>query len=263
MNAESLFAAWAPDAAHWSPWAKPVLFAAVHAVESADSEAWSATRERARGLWTPPRAGDAALVVDLDGPDALALALECAQHGYRPVPLFNTCIGNFALLDNRPLRTGLELGAQELEAARLPDSAPPAFVLDARRTAGSPRPGAFDNRWLVFPQDLPSATALRARGLQRAVLVQRGRAQPLSDLAHVLLRWQQQGLPLELLDLADTQGAQAAERAPRPLEVVRPSQFRSLSYRLLATLGLRRSSAGGFGAPVPEPPASGGHGHFG
>ena len=34
--------------------------------------------------------------------------------------------------------------------------------------------------------------------------------------------------------------------------VARPSRFRRSWYRALAALGLRRSSAGGFGAVIPE-----------
>ncbi|TAJ23422.1 MAG: hypothetical protein EPO68_03185, partial [Planctomycetota bacterium] len=109
MNAEQLYNVWAPDSAHWSPWAKPVLFAAPYASGDEDRAKWAAARERARASWTPPRAGEAALVIDLDGPDALALALECARHGYRPVPLFNSCPSGRAVLDNGPLRAGLEL----------------------------------------------------------------------------------------------------------------------------------------------------------
>ena len=42
--------------------------------------------------------------------------------------------------------------------------APPAFLLDSdRMKAPAPDPGRFDNRWLVFPQDFPSAAFLRSR----------------------------------------------------------------------------------------------------
>jgi len=250
MNARELFDRWAPEDSPWSAWAKPVLFAATYEVSAQDREHWSAACERVRGRWAPPRSGDTALVLDLDGPDALALALECAHQGYRPVPLFNSSIGPAALLDNGPIRAGLELGRAVLSAARLTKDASPVFALDARRTAGSPKPRAFDNRWLVFPQDFPSVNTLLAQGIRRAVLVQQGRSAPQSDLAHVLLRWQRGGISVLALDLADTT---QAVRGPTAIEVKRPSRFRFLAYRLLATLGLRRSSAGGFGSVVPQP----------
>ena len=41
----------------------------------------------------------------------------------------------------------------------------------------------FDNRWLVFPQDFPSANVLLGRGLKHVSLVQDGRDSPRNDLA--------------------------------------------------------------------------------
>jgi len=45
---------------------------------------------------------------------------------------------------------------------------------------------------------------------------------------------------------------------PRPVEIQKPSRFRSAMYRMLAMVGLRRNSAGGFGAIVPIPGQGGG-----
>ena len=56
-----------------------------------------------------------------------------------------------------------------------------------------PSPGKFDNRWVVFPQDFPSATFLRSRGVADVLLIHSGKSVQ-EDLAHVLLRWQQGGL---------------------------------------------------------------------
>jgi len=185
------------------------------------------------------------------GPVALALALDCATHGWRPVPLFNSCPGPEALVDNESIRAGLTEGAWMLREMNLPAAAPPAFVLDSHRTEGQPAPKRFDNRWVVFPQDFPSAARLVSGGLRRVCLVQHGRREPRSDLAHVLLRWQQAGLEILALDLA-------GEASPAPIAVAKPSRFRALGYRALVALGLRKNSAGGFGALVPSPGAGGG-----
>ncbi len=254
MNAVELYSAWAPEGLPWSPWAKPVLFADERPVPAAAAEAWRTARERSRGRWTPPSTRDAALVLDLPGPDALALALDCVAHGFRPVPLFNSCTGPAALVDNEPLRAGLVDGAELLRGLALPFEPPPVFVLDARRLAGQPEPARFDNRWIVFPQDFPSGALLRSRGIRRAVLVQEGRRDPASDLAHVLLRWQEAGVEILAVDLT-------RESAATPITVSRPGRFRALGYRVLAAFGLRRNSAGGFGAVVPTS-ASGGGGFF-
>jgi hypothetical protein len=247
MNALELFDAWAPEGAPWSPWAKPVLFAAEGAVPggaSGVSHEWQAARARARALATLPAPSESALVLDLQGPLALALALECAARGWRPVPLFNSCPGPGALVDNESIRAGLAEGAPELLARRLPDTAAPVFVLDSRRTDGVAASGRFDNRWVVFPQDFPSAARLLAAGLRRVLLVQEGRREPRADLAHVLLRWQEARLEILALDLA-------AETVPSAIVVPKPSRFRGLGYRALVAIGLRKSSAGGFGGLVP------------
>jgi hypothetical protein len=252
MNPLELFQTWAPEGAPWSPWAKPVLFAATSPVSAGASQNWQAARTRARALWTPAGSrataamSETALVLDLPGPVALALALDCSAQGWRPVPLFNSCPGPEALVDNESIRVGLAEGAYLLREANLPAAAPPAFVLDCHRTEGQPAPKRFDNRWVVFPQDFPSAARLVASGIRRACLVQHGRTEARSDLAHVLLRWQQAGLEVLALDLA-------SETPPALLSVRPPSRFRAFGYRALVALGLRRNSAGGFGALVPTP----------
>jgi hypothetical protein len=251
MNALELFEVWAPSGAPWSPWAKPVLFAAQSPVPAGASQNWQAARGRARALWTPVAMSETALVLDLPGPVALALALDCATQAWRPVPLFNSCPGPQALVDNESIRAGLAEGAYMLREASLPAAAPPAFVLDCHRTDGAPAPQRFDNRWVVFPQDFPSAARLAAAGLRRALLLPHGRSEPRTDLAHVLLRWQQAGLEILAHDLASSSPT-------APLSVPKPSRFRAFGYRALVALGLRKNSAGGFGGLIPSPSAGGG-----
>ncbi|MBI5433881.1 MAG: hypothetical protein HZA52_13700 [Planctomycetes bacterium] len=251
MNELELYARWAPDDGAWTPWVKPVLFAVPHTLADEEREAWRAAAERARGRWTPPRAGDTALVLDLSGPDALALAVECAAHAYRPVPLFNSCLGRNAVVPNEPLRAGLELGVGALAAARLHRDAAPAFVLDSRRSQGGAKPLMFDNRWRVFAQDFPSANVLLARSIRTVVLVQAGASTPSTDLAHVLLRWQTAGLAIHAIDLAATPPALV------PIRVAKPAWYGALFQRLLVTLGLRRNAAGGFGEVVPDATTTG------
>jgi len=114
----------------------------------------------------------------------------------------------------------------------------------------TPSPGQFDNRWMVFPQDFPSASLLLAHGIRRVVVVEPAGRAPAEDLVHVLLRYQQAGIEV-LIESLDAPGH------PRPAKLARPSWFRAMFYRALVVLRLRRNSAGGFGA-VPQPTRGGG-----
>jgi hypothetical protein len=155
----------------------------------------------------------------------------------------------------RSILEGLNLGARILPQLSLPADAPPVFLLDSGRTplVGGGVPGTYDNRWVVLPQDFPSAAKLREHGIAAILLWQTERVQPASDLAHVLRRWQESGLNIYL-------ESGTVESVPEPLTVDRPSHYRSIFHRLLVLAGLRRNSAGGFGSKVPEPSSSGSYG---
>jgi hypothetical protein len=111
-------------------------------------------------------------------------------------------------------------------------------------------PDEFDNRSISFTTDFPSAIFFASQGIQHVILVQRSRVPPQPDLAHSLRRWQDAGFVLERKRID----------SPDPLErfeVARPSWYGAMFQRVLASLGLRRSSIGGFGAWVPESSAGG------
>lgn len=245
---EEIYDVWAPAGGEWSRWAKPVLFASARRIEG------NVQLPQVDVGWI--REGAAAIVVDLDGITSVAAGVALAARGFRPVPLYNGAHGPEAVVDQEPLLAALAAGAGALRTLALHSSAPPAFLLDARRfPAQTAAPGKLDNRWMVFPQDLPSANLLLSRGIRRAfVLFEK----PLKDdLAHVLRRWQEGGLRIEGRPEKDGD-------PPRPIDVPRPSRFRSMCYRALAILGLGRNDAGGFGIriPSPAPPASGGGGYY-
>lgn len=251
MNGSELFEIWAPADSVWSPWAKPALFADQAVL---DATAGAPAEPPSLAPFSSP-ASDTAFVLDLPGEKSVELALVLARGGYRPVPLFNTTHHPAALVDVRPLLRGLASGAAALTEAYLSSQAPPAFLLDAgRSTASGPAsPGRYDNRWVVFPQDFPSANFLLARGIRHVVLLQETQfgEQPRPDLAHVLRRWQEAGIAIHLQD-------PNLNEQPFTLDVRRPSSFRRLFYRALTVLGLRRNSAGGFGGIIPQPSSSGG-----
>jgi len=246
LNKEAIFQIWAPPNAIWSPWAKPVLFAHVEYPTGPDVPA-------ADVRWADRADGSTALVLDVPGTDAVAMAVPLARAGYRPVPLFNACPstgGEITLVEVKPIVQTLVWASPELLAVGLAFDAPPVFLLDSNRRTGllSPAPGLFDNRSISLPTDFPSANLLLSRGIRRVVLVQAVSQSPQADLSHTLRRWQDGGIEIfsKALDRADP-----ADR----IIVQTPRAFRTLWYNLLATIGLRSSPLGGFGGILPVPSA--------
>ena len=253
---EHLFEIWAPSAAPWSTWAKPVLFAHVPGQPGLESVA--------EALPLPnisPAEGRTAIVVDLPAGASIAAGMALARIGYRPVPLFNSVPGPRPLaelplvapptvmVDVWPAVHGIVAFASELADLQLRVNAPPAFLLDEDRRTGrslEPAPGVFDNRSISLPTDFPSSGFLIEHGIHQVVLIQATTAKPQADLSHTLLRWQDAGLPIQRYTL-DPVGPQDG------IIVQRPSNFRGLGQRLFAMIGLIRNPLGGLGGTLPMP----------
>lgn len=248
MKPQELYEAWAPRAAIWSAWAKPVLFhdISVNKIPSGVPEPQEPKRMSAND-------GQTALVIDLPGAAAIPHALLRARQGFRPVPLYNACTGPGELISLSDLIETLFDATPNVLALTLPDNAPPAFLIDSRRLDGTPVPSRFDNRWMVFPQDFPSATRLKSAGITTVIHVRADGEPPARDLALILSEWQKKGLAILADNIQDT-------LAPRPVTIHPPSLGPILFHRMLALLGLRKNSAGGFGSLVPEPSQSSGYG---
>jgi hypothetical protein len=198
--------------------------------------------------WAPASNERALLILELPGVTSVHLGLALAGLGYRPIPLFNACTGPNAVIEQEPIQKALQDGAAYLRALALPADAPPAFLLDRfRQTPQRPiRPGAYDNRWRLYPEDFPSEELLLAKGFTEAVLVRPETGQLQDDLASVLWNWQEAGLRILGKNLGDAGGLQR-------LRVPRPPWFSLLWQNCLVRLGWRRSPAGGFGYIIPEP----------
>jgi len=165
------------------------------------------------------------------------------------VPLFNGSPGREELIATTEMIEALRTGAMWLQTQTFSGTSAPAFLLDSRRMSKEVvlQPGKFDNRWLTFPQDFPSANLLRARGVTQVIVIQEKPGQPADDLAHVLRRWQDAGIAISCA----TPESVAAES----IEVKQPARFRRLWYGVLALMGLMSNSAGGFGGIIPHPSA--------
>jgi hypothetical protein len=260
MNKEEIFSIWAPENSIWSRWAKPVLFAHLDSALSYIPVTSAPTDVS----WSPLLDERVAIVLDLPGAEGALIGLALAGQGYRPVPLYNALplpfgetllspatISRVAAVDVLAIISALRMGTKLLAQLTLPPDAPPAFLLDANRKGVRKMiTGEFDNRSVSFTTDFPSANFMASQSIERVLLVQKHVLEPQSDLAHTLRRWQDDGLKLERLRLDPL--------SPRePFEVARPAWYGAMFQRVLSAIGLRRSSAGGFGAWVPDSSAGG------
>lgn len=250
MNSEEMFSAWAPDDAQWSPWAKPVIFVNL----AGDILFQSANLWKDLDVsWVPSPGEKTVLVVDIPGAMSVGYGVTLAKRGFRPVPLYNTSNGPFAVVNLTSIMDAITEATAEIRTLSLPNDAPPVFLIDANRLQGFPAPKNFDNRWMLFPQDFPSGNLLMSQGFSRVIVIQDREGQPREDLAHILLRWQETGIQILVKN-------SSSQSSPTVIKIQKPSKYKSLWYLALAILGLRRSSAGGFGAIVPDATQSSGWG---
>jgi hypothetical protein len=105
-------------------------------------------------------------------------------------------------------------------------------------------PGAFDNRWVVFREDLPSAEQLRAAGIDQVIVVQKGTL-PVTDLEDVLLAYQTGGL--ELI------GHETETRTTRRWTIEKKGWLAKLYQSAQLRWSVPRSD-GSYGRWVPLPP---------
>ncbi len=226
---------WAPEDSVWSQWAKPVLFIKQAQVNfnlgAIPDVQWIQSMDR-----------QTMLIVDLPGVSGVLESLALARLGYRPVPLYNGVDGrtSFMIVKVADIASALFQYEETLMSFFVRSDAPPVFMLDSNRMNGSGKmPGTYDNRWCVFPQDMPSAAFLVKEGIRRIIARSSGIQ---NDLSHILHRYQENGIDIYL----------CAGHEPVKIEHVKPSQYKSLSYRFKTILGLTRNSAGGFGSKIPE-----------
>jgi len=248
MNRRRVYLAWAPDAAVWSDWIKPVLFSYVDedAEESATAppltsvpKTWLIDEERASAA----SLSELAVIVDLPGTMGVSVALGLAEQGLRPVPLYNSLPGSEeSLVDSSAILSALTAGTGWLRERALPIDAPPAFLLDSQRRSSrfEDHAGRFDNRWVVFTTDFPSAQRLAESGIRRALLLRAGDVTVPGDLVPVLAAWKRGGIALRIKDITTS-------AAPSECALPRASWLNRLWFEMLVPLGLKRQNTGEFG----------------
>lgn len=237
-----LYKKWAPDTAMWTQWAKPVVFMNMGTTRVYQKK----NSEQTASRWIDYRK-KCMVIVDLAEGEGIREGLFLAKRGFRPVPLYNGVPGGAnAVVPMAGIVDGLWQGGAVLEKILLSDKANPAFLLDSNRCKGAKKkPGTFDNRWCVVPQDLPSASYLMKHGIEEVVV----RTEALeSDLKPILYKYQKQGMRVSTCDL---------KNGIRLKTIAKPKNV-GLFYRFILLLGLARSASGGFGMSIPEVSSGGG-----
>ncbi len=246
MNREEALEIWAPRNSRWGAWTKPLLFSFM-------SDPLAAQVDQIDSGWRAKVSSDAAILVELAGAEAVIAGMQLSRFGYRPIPLFNACPfglddsgANFApaLVDVISTMRALERNTTALYSMNLPESAPPAFLLDANRSRGPlfPSAGVFDNRSIVRESDLPSGEILKQVGIRRVILITA--ADKLSrDLRTILLSWQHDGLQIQIQRYGEEWNPTNHSIKPR-------NSLSVLIDRLVMWFVFRTNSQGSFGRIV-------------
>jgi len=254
MDHVDVYDVWVGNDNAWEIWTKPSPFAQMKN-ETSRADAPEGHQYRGRSLpwsdidvsWAPDVTLGTFILVDIEGASSVALGFTLMSRGYRPVVAINTCTGPDEVLDMNPVLDALREGARFAHAFPRQRSAPPAFLLDARRmsTTRPLVPGAFDNRWMIFRQDLPSADLLRSRKLSRVVVVL-CEDTIADDLRHVLYAWQKGGIEILVKYIN-------RESPAEPVTIQSPSWLRRIWGQPAGAEELLRNAQGSFGARIPEP----------
>jgi hypothetical protein len=265
----------APAEARWLPFYDPTLFQALQAPRSADlqlmmrpvfSPAMALASRRAEALLSLFMEGggcrtDVALVLDLPGPEAMAVAAALSP-----------CFDPVFLLDNWPHPRGLvpshlTLGAalyylpwfERARPGRSPEAAP-MFVLDRGRLVPYVDDGSrFDNRYFA---NLPPASALAAAGIRRLLYVTPDDqvAVEADDLNEDMVDLARGGVDIKILALSDFSDAPLPDWPDEPLAQAPaapppPPPSVGVSFQFGGTSFSHRCFWQWYGWPRPSTPA--------
>lgn len=271
LSPEEIFEIWAPakeledeKGPGWTKWTKPLLFSYINKftpLMSNDIGITNINFDWIHNYTTKP-----AIIVELPGIDSVRAGIELAKSGYRPIPLFNSCPNFKAVqaIDVSKIIVEIINQTEDLRNTFIAPEAPPAFLLDSLRLTGCARlsPGVYDNRWMVLPQDFPSANYLLSHGVNEVVVINAGGNIPLEilnmsssiskgdDIKHVLYRWQEAGIKIKSININ-------GQSSPQDELISKPRMFKSIWYRILAMAGLYSNCSGGFGGIIPTPGSGG------
>ncbi len=249
LDSRALSRVWGPrPGSDWLPFHCITLFAAIDylrhdAVGPSDTDPWPVDAYR-HPSWID---ASTLLLVDLPGPASVALGAALGAHGCDLVCTFNNWPHPKGVIRPEATLAALLRYAPWLSERRVFPSTPgPVAWLCHAGRLGSKRgkPGQFDNRYYLEEAVLAGPRYLKDRGIARVVYVTASAGSVRADLGSYLHSLPKNGVEV-MQAVADATGQLAA---PEPY---------SVAPRSFSTMGFFRSSAGGFGAPVPHPSSGG------
>lgn len=254
-----LFDTWGPvPGSPWEPFHCVTLFAALERIAAPGPTAPAVAAKLEAGPHLAPLPADAwpdrppwlmegtLTVIDLDGPQSVALGARLVRAGAQPVCTFDNWPHQAGVQKPEEVLAQLLRHATTVAAARdaLTPSSPPVWLCDRQRlVGGDPRPRQFDNRYFLDDTLLPGTGYLKKAGIGTIVVVQQTAS---TSMSRDLEAW--------LADrAADKMAVFVTHLQTEHLEAEPITPVRSH----VPKVGLR-SDAGGFGRLIPEPSSSGG-----
>lgn len=215
LDQSAMLSAYQPRAEAWLPFFVPTLIQALQfetlrgQLAPLFAPSMKESYERGQALAREfldfaENAGEVAFIIDLPGPDGVALGAGMAESA-----------GLITTFDNFPHPLGVTpshetLGAMlyyaaEIEAKqnKAQANAPPVFLLDSKRLESyRDADTQFDNRYLA---KLPSAERFQERGIKSIIYVtpDRTRTEELDDLNEDFVEYKNKGLNVAMLPISD------------------------------------------------------------
>ncbi len=249
LDARALSRVWGPHAhGPWTPFHCLTLFVSLDYLDRESVGPCGADPWPVQAFRMPEWVDSATmLVVDLPGPQSAALGAALGVAGCDLVCTFNNWPHPQGVIRPEETLAVLLRYASWLAAERsaFPTPAPVAWLCDAGRLGGrAGKPGEFDNRYYIEDSIMPGPNFLRARGITKVVYASSSSGALRADLGVHLHAYSKDGLYVG--QAVATEDGQL--QGPEPMHLPEPS---------FKTTGFFRSSAGGFGAPVPHPSSGG------
>lgn len=263
-DAETLFDVWGPPPGSlWTPYHCVPLFAALQSlrkdhfgptpttqaneIESGELLEGAVHLKPLGEAWAGERAG---VLLDVPGPQSVALAVRLVAAGYQPICTFDHWPHARGLLKPEIILSQLLRHAGSIAKLRngLRPDAPPLWICDSDRL-GTRRghPDEFDNRYFLDDSILPSAETLAQAGIARLICVVPTALHTPRDDVRAYFR------DLKKIGFHHIDGAALNDPALTRFEF--PLGVFDIKF---SQIGYKRSNAGGFGRLIPEPSSSSG-----